>query len=132
MYHGYQSDYLEAFRWMRPRMSRWKVVYVTTLGANEPFSAALVALRWDPHRWFTEPRIVRTNEQGWDVYDRFGPVRFLVGRNWKPEIDRLQADGRDERALFVVRPGELGLTHPSFEVRRPDGQPTLWLCEATI
>lgn len=107
-------------------------MYVTTIGTNEPFSVALVTMLWDPTRWFREPRGIGTTAEGWEATTRFGPVRFLYGQMWRREIEAKLADGRPERALFVLRPKELGLSDPIHVVRGPDGNDVLWLCEVTL
>jgi hypothetical protein len=131
VYHGYHADLVQALEWMKPRLQRWDAVYLTTIGTNEPFSVALVVLNWDPHRWLAEPRAVAKTPEGWDVVTRFGPLRFLYGQIWRPEIEAMQADKIEQRALFVLRPGELGLKNPVHVVRGPDGD-ELWLCEVTL
>lgn len=131
IYHAYQADLLEASRWLRPRLERYDEVYVTTAGMNEPFAVTLVGLGYDARRWFREPREwARLGE--WDVCLRYGRMRFLYGDHWRRHVEEEQADGRDRPVLFVVRPGELGLTDPVHVVRRPDGREVLWLCEGTL
>ena len=59
-------------------------------------------------------------------------MHFLYGQYWRAHIEAEQADGRPERVLFVLRPGELGLGNPVHVIRRPDGQEALWICEETL
>jgi hypothetical protein len=128
----YHADLVEAFEWMRPQLSKWDAVYVTTIGTNQPHSVALVTLHWDPERWFKEPRAVARTSDGWEVTGRFGPIRFLYGQTWRPELDAMNADNKEQHVLFVLRPGELGLEHPTHVISRPDGQPALWLFDLTM
>jgi len=128
----YHADLVEAFTWMRPQLDRWDAIYVTTAGTNLPYSVALATLQWDPERWFREPRATARTPDGWEVTGRFGPLRFLYGEAWRPELERMNSDGQPHRLLFVLRPGELGLENPTRVISRPDGQPALWLFDVTL
>ena len=131
VYHGYHADLLEATRWLKPRLDHYDAVFCTTIGMNEPFAVTLVGLGYDPRRWFAEPRDW-TTMAGWEVCLRYGKLRFMYDKRWIPDYQRLAADGRPERALFIVRPGELRLANPVYTVRGPDGREVLWLCEERI
>ena len=128
----YHADLVEAFEWIRPQISKWDAVYVTTIGTNQPQSVALVTLRWDPERWFQEPRATGRSVEGWELTARFGPIRFLYQQVWRPELDAMNSDNREQHVLFVLRPGELGLEHPTRVISRPDGSPALWLFDVTM
>jgi 4-amino-4-deoxy-L-arabinose transferase-like glycosyltransferase len=131
IYHGYQTDLVEAARWLGPRLREDDPVFFTTIGLNEPWAITLVTLAHDPRRWFSEPREMRV-VGGWEVYIRYGRMRFMYGDLWVPDYQRLEADGVPQHAWFVVRPGELDLKNPVYVVRRPDGRDALWICELTI
>ena len=128
----YHADLVEAFAWMRPQLSKWDAIYVTTVGTNQPHSVALVTLQWDPERWLHEPRATARTADGWEVTGKFGPIRFLYGEAWRPELDAMNTDDKEQHVLFVLRPGELGLEHPTHVILRPDGQPALWLFDLTM
>jgi hypothetical protein len=128
----YHADLVEAFEWIRPRLTKWDAVYVTTVGTNQPHSVALVTLRWDPERWLREPRATARTAEGWEVTGRFGTIRFLYGQAWRPELDAMNSDSVEQHVLFVLRPGELGLEHPTRVITRPDGKPALWLFDLTM
>jgi 4-amino-4-deoxy-L-arabinose transferase-like glycosyltransferase len=130
-YHFYAVDLVRGAEWVRPRLGNYDAVFCTTIGTLAPFSIFMVELGWDPHRWFTEPRDVRLRE-GWEVYLRVGKLRFMYDKLWVPDYQRLVVDGKTEHALFMVRPGELGLKSPVYTIRRPDGREVLWLCEVDI
>jgi 4-amino-4-deoxy-L-arabinose transferase-like glycosyltransferase len=131
VYHAYQTDLLEASRWLRPRLERYNEVYVTATGMNEPFAITLVGLGYDARRWFREPREwARLGD--WDVCLRYGRMHFLYGQCWRAHIEAEQADAVARPVLFIVRPGELGLARPVHVIRRPDGGDALWLCEGTL
>jgi 4-amino-4-deoxy-L-arabinose transferase-like glycosyltransferase len=131
IYHGYHSDLVEAVRWLKPRLSDKDAVFVTTIGMNEPWAITLVTMGHDPARWFAEPREMRVIGD-YEVYIRYGRMRFMYEHLWWPDYQRLASDGIPEHAWFVVRPGELDLKNPVHVVRRPDGQEVLWICELTI
>ena len=128
----YHADLVEAFEWMRPQLSKWDAVYVTTIGTNQPHSVALVTLRWDPRRWLSEPRATARTVDGWEVTGRFGPIRFLYGEAWRPELEAMDSDNVQQHVLFVLRPRELGLEHPTHVISGPDGKPVLWLFDLTM
>jgi len=117
---------------MRPQLAKWDAVYVTTVGTNQPFSVALATLQWDPARWLREPRATARTADGWEVTGRFGPVRFLYDQLWRPELEAMNSDSLQQKVLFVLRPGELGLEKPSRVILRPDGTPALWLFDVTM
>lgn len=131
IYHGYHADLVEATRWLGSRLRDEDQVFVTTIGMNEPWAITLVTLGHDPRRWFAEPRDMRVIGE-WEVYVRYGRMRLMYGDLWVPEYKALEGDGVPQHAWFIVRPGELDLANPVYVVRRPDGQPALWICELTI
>lgn len=131
IYHGYHEDLVEAMRWLKPRLNESDPVFVTTIGLNEPWAITLVTLGHDPRRWFAEPRDMRVIDD-WEVYIRYGRMRFMYEKLWVPDYLRLESDGVPQHAWFIVRPGELDLKGPTHVVRRPDGQDALWICELTI
>jgi len=131
IYHGYHEDLVEAMRWLKPRLNETDPVFVSTIGLNEPWAITLVTLGHDPKRWFAEPREMRVVGD-WEVYIRYGRMRFMYEKLWVPDYLKLANDGVPQHAWFVVRPGELDLKGPTYVVRRPDGTEALWICELTI
>jgi hypothetical protein len=131
IYHGYHEDLVEAMRWLKPRLNPTDPVFVSTIGLNEPWAITLVTLGHDPKRWFAEPREMRVVGD-WEVYIRYGRMRFMYEKLWVPDYLKLANDGVPQHAWFVVRPGELDLKGPTYVVRRPDGTEALWICELTI
>lgn len=125
IYHGYQADLLEASEWLRPRLNEVDAVLWTTTGLNQPFAITLVGLRYEPRRWFSEPRDRRSAE--WDLYVRYGKQTFMYGDLWRPHLEGIVGNGRADRVLFIVRPGELGLDQPLHTINGPNGQAVLWI-----
>jgi hypothetical protein len=86
-----------------------------------------------------------------DRYIRYGKVHFLyawpraVGGGvraealYRPAVEVLKGNGRADRVLFILRPGEEkvldgveDLGPPIHQVARPDGQTVLVLREKTL
>jgi hypothetical protein len=121
---------------------------------NQPYIVMLHELQYDPHRWLTEERAMSdTASSMFDVCFHFGKVNFLYPqgdisiRYGKPHvvpralalIQELQGNGRPDRVLFILRPGEEQFTEglenlgpPVMEFHRPDGKVSLVLREATL
>jgi hypothetical protein len=97
-----------------------------------PFAMTLVGLGYDPARWLSDPKDIRQNQDGWDDYVRYGKNYFLYGELCRPYVEELRRSGRRVRALFVVRPHELGLEHPAHVIRGPHGNELLWICEGDL
>jgi 4-amino-4-deoxy-L-arabinose transferase-like glycosyltransferase len=130
IYYNYQADLVEAARWLKPRLDQEDAVFCTVAGLNEPWSILLVETGHDPRAWLAEPRDRREGE--YDVYVRYGKMHFMYADLWRPELERLTADGKPERVLFIVRPGELGLQNPEHVVRGPGGHDALWIVERRL
>lgn len=130
IYHGYHQDLVQACRWIRPRLGSYDAIVWTTEGMAAPFAVTLVELGWDAARWRREPRDIRRLD-GFDVVVRYGPNHFLY-EDWpRAALDSLQRNGRVERALFVIRPDQLGLQDPVHVIRGPLGE-ALWLVETEL
>jgi 4-amino-4-deoxy-L-arabinose transferase-like glycosyltransferase len=129
--HAYHVDLMQAMRWLEPRLAGYDAVFCTVAGMNEPFAITLVALHYDPHRWFAEPR--ETHLLGdWEVTSHYGKLWFMYDDAWRDEMNRLAAQGGHARVLFIARPDDLGLPPPLETIRRPDGTPVLLLCERVL
>ncbi|TMQ72503.1 MAG: hypothetical protein E6K80_02660 [Candidatus Eisenbacteria bacterium] len=130
IYFPYHTDLLQVARWLEPRLMDVDAVFCTVTGLNQPWSILAVGTEHDPRLWFAEPRDRREGE--YDLYVRYGKMHFMYADWWVPEIQRLVHDGRPERVLFIVRPGELNLRQPIYVVRGPDGRDALWVVERTL
>ena len=125
IYHAYHADLLQVARWLAPKLPEVDAVFCTVNGLNQPWSVMVVGTEHDPHLWLAEPRDRRELE--YDVYVRYGKVYFMYGDTWLPYLESITNDHEPQRVLFVVRPGELGLTEPLYVVRGPDGRDALWV-----
>ncbi|MBL8879409.1 MAG: hypothetical protein JNG88_09850 [Phycisphaerales bacterium] len=130
VYHDFFVDLLEACDFVRPRLAQADVVFIGDTGMPYAYVVTLVGLQYDPHRWLIEPR--DWERSGWDTYRRFGKLRFLSQESVVHELAqlRLASDGR--RALLIVRPEQYGQRAPLLEIKRPDGQAVLWVCEEIL
>ncbi len=128
IYQTFHVDFVEACKWLRPRLDQYDAVFCTSNGVNMPYIISLVTLGHDPHRWFNEPReSVTINE--FDYYTRYGKMHFMYGKSFLPALNQLP---RNDRVLFIIRPGEFrefGLKNPIHQIRLSGGVPTLWLCQ---
>jgi len=125
IYHGYHADLVDAGKWLRPRFNDFDAVFCTDKGMNMPYIITLVVLGYEPGRWFNEPREVFHIEGHDDIYTRYGKMYFMYGQPIEPILSALP---HTARVLFIVRPGELGLKNPIYQICRPDEAVTLWIC----
>jgi 4-amino-4-deoxy-L-arabinose transferase-like glycosyltransferase len=128
VYHGYHADLIEACNWLRPRFDALDAVFCTSNGMNMPYVITLVGLRYEPDRWFHDGHDVFASG-AWDVYARYGKVHFMYSSPSEMFLKQLHEGDLQRRVVFLVRPGELDLRNPVHEICRPDGVPTLWICQ---
>ena len=126
IYHGYHTDLVESFKWLRPRFNEFDAVFCTADGISMPYIITLVVLGYEPERWLKEPREVFHIEGHDDLYGRYGKMYFMYGETFLPALRSLS---KNARVLFIVRPGKFGLKNPIHQIYRPDGTVTLWLCQ---
>ncbi len=141
-YFAFQEDLREAGEWLRPRFDHVDAVVCTGTGILVPYVHLLVSLRYDPHRWLASPPTVvpgplpTGDYRDMDVVTGFGKVRFLYeGLPVPAMLGELAANGRSDRVIFIVRPGELELEKrytPAYEVRSPRDEPVLWVFDVTL
>ncbi|GAI45982.1 unnamed protein product, partial [marine sediment metagenome] len=127
IYHSFHVDLIEACRWLRGRLDDVDAVFCTTEGMNQPYIITLVALEYEPARWFREGRDFITLGN-YDFYTRYGKIHFMYGNSFVPALTELQQSTEDKNVIFIVRPGELGLKNPIHRIYRPDGREVLWIC----
>src|SRR5262245_46951305 len=121
IYALFHTDFMQACAWVRPRFSQADAVFWTAGRVNMPFAMTLVGLGYDPKQWREDPKDVRLGPGNWDYYVRYGKNYFLY-RDWvRPYADAMEQGDHRVRALFVVRPHELGLENPVHVIRAPWG-----------
>ncbi len=124
----FHVDYLQACDWLKPRFDDYDIIFCTTNSLNMPYMLTLVALNYDPNRWFTDRREFFTYEE-WDYCSRWGKMVFLYQGMYLPDPKELKKKAVGKRILYILRPGELGLTNPIYRITDPTGKDCLWLCE---
>ena len=65
-----------------------------------------------------------------DVYRSFGKIYLMMGDYPLALLDEITRNGRPDRLISIVRPGELGLekwVKPVHEIRGPNGDAVLWI-----
>ncbi len=126
-YHFFHTDLIEACNWLKPRLDDFDAVFFTTNHFNMPYVITAVALGCDPKKWFSEPREFTTPGE-WDIYTRYGKLYFMYEGLFKPPVGQY----RQDRVLFIIRPGEPNIPDPNRQVVHkifsPDGTEVLWLC----
>jgi hypothetical protein len=125
IYQSFHVDLVEACNWLRPRLDQYDAVFCTSNGMNMPYIITLVVLGYDPNRWLHEGCDVITRPEFDDIYTRYGKMHFMYGGSAIPAITKLRPE---DRAIFIVRPNELGFKNPIHQICHPDGTPTLWIC----
>ena len=124
VYHSYQADFVEACQWLRPHLDDVDAVLWTTKVANQPYIITLVTLGHDPQRWFDEPRRFVTPDE-FDLYTRYGKMFFVYEGQFEPELAQLQKLTRQDRVIYIVRPGEIEFENPAHKIFNPEGEEVL-------
>jgi 4-amino-4-deoxy-L-arabinose transferase-like glycosyltransferase len=135
----YAADIFDAARWLRPHLDEVDAVFITG-SAMFPDIVTLVGLGYDPERWFREPRdlvqgpLQNGNYAHYYLYRSYGKVYFIFDDTATAALNRLMANGRRDRIIFIVRPGELNLPTPAApvqELRDSNGAPVLSIFDIT-
>ncbi len=132
--HYFNADLLEASVWLRDRLDRFDAVFFScrdSAALHQPFAITVVGLRYDPKRWFRDVREVEPR-QDTDVIQRYGKVRFLFDASDLRALRELERNGRPDRAVFVLRPGEWPDRTPVHTIRHPDGSEAFLIYEETL
>ena len=123
----YHTDFVDACKWLKPRFDDFDAVFCTTEDLNMPYVVSLVALNYDPNRWFNEPKDFYTKGE-FDYYTRYGKMYFMYKDHFNPPEEQYLAG----RVLLIIRPGEIDISDPQrqiiHKISRPDGIVTLCLC----
>jgi 4-amino-4-deoxy-L-arabinose transferase-like glycosyltransferase len=128
IYNLFNVSYLQACDWLKPRFDNYDIIFCTTDCLNMPYILTLVAFNYDPNKWFTDRKDFFTCEE-WDLYIRWEKMVFLYQGTYLPDPEELKEIAGSRRILYIVRPGELGLTDPTYRIIDPAGKDSLWLCE---
>ena len=126
--HVFNTDLVEACKWLKPRLKDTNAVFYTSTYMNMPYVITLVALGYDPNQWFNDPREFFTNGE-WDYYTHYGKMYFIYDESFIPALALLQRGFLPSRIFFIIRPGELNLSQPIYRIVNPDGIASLWICE---
>lgn len=123
--HDYNVALLEVICWLKPRLHDSDIVVWTTEDLNMPYVITLVALDYDPHRWFAAPGEYFTPRE-WDYCTRYGNMYFTYNNSFMTAVRQAAPD---TRIYFVIRPGRMPL-ESAYRVVEPDGTESLWVCTA--
>lgn len=132
VYHGFQTDLVDACEWLKPRLKDVDAVFCTTARMNIPYIVALVALDYTPSDWFAGTREHLPTNSVWEQYRRVGKLYFLYDRASFEQFSALQQDDKPERVIVIMRPGEGRFGVPVHEIRRPDGSVALQIYDLRI
>ena len=123
VYTFFQTDLVEACKWLKPRLNDFDAIFFTTESFNMPHVTTAVALGYDPEKWFNEPRDFTTVGE-YDYYTRYGKMYFMYGQPIEPILKSLPPN---PRILVIVRPEEELEGNPNIvhTIYAPEGIPTL-------
>ena len=133
VYYGNHADLLVACDWLRPRLDDVDAVICTPIDFNQPYLIPLVALSYDPRRWFAEPREWRPDGE-WDRWTRYGKFYFAYEAERAAILDKLKADPprRPKRVIFILRENEPAPGEPAQRIIGPDGKTALVICDIRL
>jgi 4-amino-4-deoxy-L-arabinose transferase-like glycosyltransferase len=132
IYHQFHADIAEACEWLKPKVDQYDAVFWPVTQTNQPYMITLVKLDWDPARWFREEKEFFEPWFGRDMCARYGKMRFMYREYFPRQLQELQANGRVDRVLFIVRPENVprsGTVRLLHKIVRPDGETVLMFVE---
>jgi 4-amino-4-deoxy-L-arabinose transferase-like glycosyltransferase len=141
IYQAYFVDLVQALDWLRPEFDKADAVILTASNIPHPYIYAAVRLGYDPARWMKEEKLIRKGpvngaHPGEDVYVRVGKIYVNYGQETFDKMIELQKNGRDDRVILILRPGELTNAPPGLrplrEYRDPQGAVTLQIHELKL
>jgi 4-amino-4-deoxy-L-arabinose transferase-like glycosyltransferase len=124
VYANFHVALVEACSWMKPGLDQVDAVVISSASMSSPYVVAMVALDYDPQRWFQDERTIRTMPD-WDRYVRVGKLFFYYDKGDLAPLEALKAEGRLHRVVYIVHPGETQLSNPVHTIYGPDGRPAL-------
>lgn len=131
IYHVYQTDLVEACKWLKPRIDDFDAVFFTTESLNMPYAVSLVVFGYEPEKWFEDKRNYYT-EGEWDYYTQYGKMYFMYNNFFTNDLNTLITNKTDGNYIFVIRPSELNLTNPLYRVIGPYGSDAMWICRLPV
>lgn len=139
-YDAYTADLHDALRWLAPRFTQYDAVLITGSGTSHPYVRTLLELRYPPRQWLADAKEFRHGPLPDGAYRdeqycvSFGRVHYLFGDDTLNVIARLQANGKPDRVVMVLRPGELGglAGTPVRRIYNPVGDEVMWVCEVQL
>jgi 4-amino-4-deoxy-L-arabinose transferase-like glycosyltransferase len=132
--HAFNADLLEVSGWLRSRLDHVDAVFISTQGSaalDQPFAVTLVGLDYDPEQWFSDVRRIRSRGDT-DVVTCYGKIHFVFEPTDLADLNALRDNGRPDRVLFIVRPGEIRDGDPIHVVLWPDGTPAFLVYERVL
>ncbi len=133
VYHGFHADLMEACAWLRPRVDDADAVFITAADMNLPYIVTLVGVGYEPEQWFRAERDVRGFPgYEWEYYFRVGRFHFVHDRSSRAALQALQDNGRPDRVIFIMRPGEIALPKPVHTILGPEGTPILLVYDVEL
>jgi 4-amino-4-deoxy-L-arabinose transferase-like glycosyltransferase len=131
VYYGNHVDLLAACDWLRPRLSAVDAVICTPIDFNQPYLIPLVALSYDPRRWFAEPRAWHPNGE-WDRWTRYGKFYYAYPEERPAILAKLKQDGAGKRVIFILRAREPAPGEPTYRIIGPDGEIALVIYDVRL
>jgi 4-amino-4-deoxy-L-arabinose transferase-like glycosyltransferase len=136
----FAHDIFGAAEWLRMHLDEADAVFITGAAAH-PDIVTLVALRYDPEKWFREPRELIQGPlksgafKDAYLYRRYGKIYFMFDETSLAALNTLAANGRPDRVIFIVRPRESDVgsaTRPTREIIGAGDRVTLSIIEKTF
>jgi 4-amino-4-deoxy-L-arabinose transferase-like glycosyltransferase len=126
VYHYLHVDLLDALDWLKPRLKDTDLVFCTTENLNMPYVISLVALDYDPRKWFAQPPdyLSPGGKNEWDYCTHYDRMYFMYDSSF---ISAIESARPDTTLYFIIRPGQLPL-EPVYRVYRPEGVEALDVC----
>lgn len=132
VWRDFHVELVQACDWLRLRLPQADAVFVRPSNMNVPYVVMLVALGYDPQQWFRDSREVFMVGE-WEHYSRVGKLHFMYDLDAsRRKLRELQNNGRPDRVIFIVRPGEMKAGRPVLTIPGPTGQPALLVYEAQL
>ena len=136
----FQADIVEACEWLKPRLASYDAVFWAVEETNQPYMVTLVAMDWDPARWFREKPTFFTSKSmyGHDFCGSYGKMHFMYDEYYPRKQQEFLKNGRADRVLFIVRPKKAeevlrsGRGRVLHQITRPGGEVALVLFEGRM